>query len=196
VTRRLGLLGGTFDPPHVGHLAAAYAALEALALDEVRLIPAATQPLKAERDAADPRHRLAMTRLLAEADPRLAVDPVEVERGGLSYTVDTLRAYRRDHPAADLVLLIGEDVVATLPQWREPATIAGLARIVVVTRGATAVPDPGVPVERLRTRVIEVSSTELRSRVRAGLPIRGLVPDGVAAYIAAHRLYRAAPQHE
>lgn len=191
VTERLGILGGTFDPPHVGHLLAAYGALEALALDRLVLIPAARQPLKAEAAMTSPGHRLAMTRLLAAADPRLAVDAIEIEREGLSFTVETMRAYRSRHPEADLVLLMGEDAAATLPQWREPAALAALVRVVVLTRGdgATALP-PGFRSERLATRRVDVSATEIRARVRAGLPIRGFVTDAVADYIAAHQLYR------
>jgi len=194
VTERIGLFGGTFDPPHVGHLAVAYAALEGLGLSALRLIPAAQQPLKPGGVAAPPHHRLAMTRLMAAADPRLVVDPIEIERGGLSFTVETVRAYRAAHPSAELVLLIGADVLGTLSQWREPEAIAAAARIVVVTRnedeGPGGVQEPALAFERLATRRIDLSSTELRARVRAGLPIRGFVTDGVADYIAAHGLYR------
>lgn len=191
---RIGLLGGTFDPPHVGHLLLAYGALEQLGLDRVVLIPARRQPLKAGAETAAPEHRLAMTRLLVAGDPRLGVDPVELEREGLSYSVDTVRAYRAAHPAAALTFLMGEDTAATLGHWREPAAIAALARIVVLTRGASGaagapVPE-GIHVERVATRRIDISATEVRARVRAGLPLRGFVTDDVAAYIAAQGLYR------
>lgn len=191
---RIGLLGGTFDPPHVGHLLLAYTALEHLGLDRVVLIPALRQPLKAETETAAPEHRLAMTRLLAGADPRLSVDDLELTRSGLSFSIDTVRAYRASHPAADLTLLLGEDTAATLGQWRDPAGIAALARIVVLTRGeghGPGAPLPaGVRVERVATRRFDVSATEIRARVRAGAPVRGFVTDDVAAYIAAHGLYR------
>lgn len=190
VRERIGVFGGTFDPPHTGHLLAAGSAIERLGLDRVVLIPARRQPLKADAAITSGAHRLAMCRRLAECDGRLVVDPLELEREGLSYTVDTLRAYRASHPEADLVLLVGEDAAATLPQWREPETIAALARIVVLTRdGGSPVAAGGVPVERVPTRRVDVSATEIRARVRAGLPIRGLVPDGVAAYIVEHGLY-------
>lgn len=187
---RIGLFGGTFDPPHTGHLLAAGSALEQLGLDRVVLIPARRQPLKAGARITDGSHRLAMCRRLAECDPRVVVDPVELGREGLSYTVDTVRTYRAAYPEADLVLLIGEDAAATLPQWRDPGAIAAMARIVVLSRDGGATGPAGVvPVERLSTRRVEVSSSEIRARVLAGLPIRGLVPDGVAAYIVEHGLY-------
>lgn len=194
MAERLGLLGGTFDPPHVGHLFMAYTALEELGLDHVVLIPAREQPLKAGRTTAGAEHRLAMTRLLAGADRRLSVDPIELERGGLSYSIDTVRAYRAARPTAQLVFLMGEDTAATLPKWREPGALASLARLVVLTRGEASGGAPGWPadvtVERVATRRIDVSATEVRARVRVGLPLRGFVPDAVADYIAAHDLYR------
>lgn len=190
---RLGLLGGTFDPPHLGHLHLAYSALEQLSLDRVVFIPARRQPLKAGAVLTAAEHRLAMVRLLAAGDPRLAVDPIELEREGLSFTVDTVRTYRALRPDADLVFLMGEDTAATLGQWRAPAELAALARLVVLTRGTPAsggVPSPpGVDVERVATRRIDISATEVRARVRAGKPVRGFVTDEVAAYIAAHGLY-------
>ena len=191
---RLGLLGGTFDPPHLGHLHLAYSAIERLGLDRVTFIPARRQPLKAGAETTEPRHRVAMTRLLADRDTRLSVDPVETEREGLSFSVDTVRAYRAAHSDAELTFLMGEDTAATLPHWREPAVLADLARLVVLTRGIArgeSGPMPqGVHVERVATRRIDISATEIRARVRAGLPLRGFVTDEIAAYIAANGLYR------
>ena len=190
---RIGILGGTFDPPHVGHLLTALDAIEALALDQLLFIPAAEQPLKVGLVAAHAKDRLAMVRLLAGADPKFAVDPIEVDRGGLSYTVDTLRQLRDRWPGPAplaLFLLIGADVAATLPKWRDPEGIAALAQIVMVTRegGSEGLP-PGVA-RRLWTRRVDVSSTEVRSRVRAGRSIRGFVTDPVAEYIALAGLYQ------
>ncbi len=191
---RIGLFGGTFDPPHIGHLFVAYTALERLGLDRVVLVPARRQPLKAGAEITAPEHRLAMLRLLAGDDARLSVDPVELEREGLSYSIDTVRAYRAAHPAAELTFLLGEDSAATLGQWRDPVGIAALARLVVLTRGEAdgsgATMPAGIRVERLATRRIDVSATEVRARARAGLPLRGFVTDDIAAYIAAHGLYR------
>lgn len=195
MTPRLGILGGTFDPPHIGHLLAAYAAREALALDAVVLVPAAQQPLKRGRESAPAEHRLAMTRLLAGDDPRLSVDAIEVERGGLSFTVDTMRAYRAARPDTELHLILGDDAAAQLGQWREVAALAALVRVVILARDGVpgeAVSLPaGMHGQVLRSRRVEVSSTEIRARVRSGLPIRGLVTDAVAGYIAEHRLYRS-----
>ena len=188
---RVGIFGGTFDPPHVGHFIAASDAFEALALDRLVFVPVATQPLKAAQAAASAADRLAMVRLLVAGDDRFSVDAEEVDRGGLSYTVDTLRTLRQRWPAgtADLVLLVGTDAAAQFPQWKEPEAIRALAEIVVLTRG-------GVParfaagMRELGTRRVDVSSTEIRERVKAGKPVRGFVTDAVAGYIAQAGLYR------
>lgn len=196
---RIGIFGGTFDPPHVGHLLAASDAFEALALDRLVFIPAAEQPLKTGQVAAPPSDRRAMLELAIADDPRFTVDPVELERGGLSYTVETLRALRdrwRGDPALALFLLLGEDVAATLPKWREPGTVASLAEIAVLTRldhgaeVAAAAAEPGSARRAVRTRRVDVSSTEVRARVRAGRSIRGFVPEAVERYIAERQLYR------
>src|SRR5258708_2516670 len=134
---RIGIFGGTFDPPHIGHLLAASDAFEALSLDRVVFVPAAGQPLKSAI-VASPEDRLAMVKLLVEGDPRFTVDPIEIERGGLSFTVDTLRAFRdrwKSDGSLALVLLLGADAAATLPQWREPGEVARLAEVVVLRRG-------------------------------------------------------------
>lgn len=188
---RLGILGGTFDPPHTGHLLLALDALDQFHLDRLLLVPAARQPLKVGQEMTAPGHRLAMVRLLKAADPRIGVDGREVERGGLSFTVDTMRALRGEHPNAELFLLMGEDTAATLPQWREPEALAGLVHVVVVGRGTEARPLPaGFQGDRMATRRVDISATEIRARVRDGRSIRGFVPDAVADYIAAHSLYR------
>jgi nicotinate-nucleotide adenylyltransferase len=189
---RIGLLGGSFDPPHTGHLLAASDAFEALSLDRLVFIPAATQPLKAGQHVTPPADRFEMTRLLVGNDERFAVDPIEIERGGLSYTVDTLTALSARWVDADLFWLVGTDVTVTFAKWREPARIGELATLVVLQRAGeqpdlTAMP-AGTRV--LPTRRIDVSSTEIRQRVAAGRSIRGFVPDSVAEFIAAQRLYR------
>lgn len=191
MTTRLGILGGTFDPPHVGHLLFALDALDALSLDRLLLVPAWRQPLKTGVEMTEPAHRLAMSRLLAAADPRMAVDDSEVARAGLSYTVDTVRHLRGVYPDAEFFLLMGEDTAVTLPQWREPAALADLVQVVVTGRGAAERPLPsGFRAQRLTVRRVDLSATEIRARVRAGRSIRGFVPDAVADYIAAHQLYR------
>jgi nicotinate-nucleotide adenylyltransferase len=204
-TVRLGLFGGTFDPPHVGHLLAASDAYEALHLDRVVFIPAASQPFKQGAVAASTSERLAMLRLLAGDDPRFEVDPIEIDRGGLSYTVDTLDAYAARHPASERFLLIGEDLAAQIATWHQADRIAALAQVVVLVRGLDAdvssghaEPDassgsrerPPMPVVRIATRRVDVSSSEIRARVRAGLSVRGFVTEAVADYIRAAALYR------
>lgn len=186
---KLGLFGGTFDPPHLGHFLAAVDAAEALALDRLVWVPAATQPLKAGEAVTEVSHRLEMTRLTVAGDPRFSVDAMEVERGGLSFTIDTLRAFRERQSDVALFLLLGADAAALLPKWREPEAIRALAEVVVLTRGEVGlVPSAG---ERmLATRRVDVSATEIRERVRLGRSIRGFVPDAVREYIAANGLYR------
>ncbi len=186
---RLGIFGGSFDPPHVGHLLVVADALEALSLDLVVFVPAAVQPLKAGQPAAGPRHRLAMVRLLVGDDPRFAVDPIEIERDGLSYTVETLAAFAERYPEAQRFFLVGMDVLGSFGRWRDPDKVLRLAILAVIERQGEAgrIPDGAVRVE---TRRVDVSSTEIRERVRAGRTIRGFVPEAVAAYIAEQRLYR------
>ncbi len=187
---RIGLFGGTFDPPHTGHLLAGMAAVEALALDALVLIPAARQPLKQGVEQTPAQHRLAMVQALAAGVPGWSVDDREVRAGGLSFTVDSVRAWREAHPGAALFLLLGADAAALLPRWREPETIAEWAEVVVLRRGEEPLPSVPIPVRALSTRRVDISATEVRARVRAGKPIRGFVPEAVGAYIAAHGLYR------
>ena len=195
-TMRLGLFGGTFDPPHVGHLLAASDAFEALHLDRVLFIPAASQPFKQGAVAASTSDRLAMLRLLVGEDTRFEVDPIEIDRGGLSYTVDTLDAYAARDPASERFLLIGEDLAAQIATWRQADRIAALAQVVVLARGLDADVSsghedrPAVPLIRIATRRVDVSSSEIRARVRAGLSLRGFVTEAVADYIRAAALYR------
>ena len=205
---RLGIFGGTFDPPHVGHLLAASDAFEDLALDRLLFVPAAIQPLKASKRTAPANHRLAMVRLTTGADDRFGVDSVELDREGLSYTVDTLREFARRFPSAELFFLVGADVLSTFEQWRDPHIVLELATLAIMTRRAKSddhLIDPlprwqtrsrTVDAElahrttRVATRRFDVSSTEIRERVRAGRPIHGFVTDAVAEYIGSHGLYR------
>lgn len=192
---RLGIFGGTFDPPHVGHLLAASDAIEHLALDRLVFVPAAIQPLKASRETASGADRLAMVRLTVGGDPRLETDSVELDRDGLSYTVDTLRDFARRFPSADRFFLVGCDVLSTFAQWRDPRGVLELATLAIVTRS----PDADVMemdeelarrVTPVPTRRVDVSSTEIRDRVRLGRSIHGFVTDAVAEYISSHGLYR------
>jgi nicotinate-nucleotide adenylyltransferase len=190
---RLGILGGTFDPPHIGHLLAAVDAVERLTLDRMVLVPASVQPLKAEAKVADATHRLAMTRLLVEGDDRFVVDPLEIERAGLSFSVDTLRTFAERYPADERFFVVGADVLRTFERWREPEEVLRLATLVVMARESADEASPAVVPGGARvipSRRIDVSSTEIRARVLAGRSLRGFVPDSIAAYIAAHGLYR------
>jgi nicotinate-nucleotide adenylyltransferase len=191
---RVGVFGGTFDPPHVGHLLTAVDAVERLELDRLLFVPAGAQPLKVGRVSAAPAERLAMTALLAGDDARFAVDSVEIDRGGLSYTVDTLDALAGRWPDAALHLLVGADVLRTFAQWREPHRVARMAQLVVLDREGDAAGSPAVGTvagaRRLATRRVDVSSTEVRARVRAGQSIRGFVPEAIADFIESAGLYR------
>ena len=190
---RLGLFGGSFDPPHVGHLLAAVDAFETLGLDRLVLVPAAVQPLKAGLAAATAHQRLAMVRLLVGNDTRFSVDAVEIERAGVSYTVDTLQTFAERFPDAERFFLVGEDAMAAFGAWREPRQILRLARLAILRRPDATVqsvenrPDGTIA---LATRLVDVSSTEIRERVRAGKSIRGFVPESVATFIETERLYR------
>jgi nicotinate-nucleotide adenylyltransferase len=188
---RLGIYGGSFDPPHLGHLLPVLDAAEQLELDGVRYVPAAIQPLKVGRAAASPADRLAMTERLVQGIPGFSVDPAEIARPGLSYTVDTLAGVAADVPGAELFLLLGADAYPLFDQWRDPDRVRALATIVVLVRGDGAPSPRELPgVRVLQSRRVDISSTELRARVRDGRTIRGFVPDAVADYIAEHRLYR------
>jgi nicotinate-nucleotide adenylyltransferase len=190
---RIGLLGGSFDPPHNGHLLAAGDAFDALSFDRLVFVPAAVQPLKAGQTVATPAQRLDMVRCLVDGDPRFDVSTIEIDRGGLSYTVDTLTTLAAEWPHAELFWLVGADVIESFAKWREPQRIAELATIVVLRRtDERGTPElASIPGARLlASRRIDISSTEIRERVRAGKSIRGFVPDAVAGLIAAQRLYR------
>jgi nicotinate-nucleotide adenylyltransferase len=190
---RLGIFGGTFDPPHLGHLLVAIDAVEALALDRLIFVPAARQPLKADMVTAPAAARLAMVQRRVGDDPRFGVDSVEIDRDGLSFTIDTLRAFAARAPEAERFFLLGADAWRTFPRWREPSEIMRLATVVVLTRGGEPIGPAasGLRAPRvLPARRIDVSSTEIRSRVRAGLSLRGFVSEAVREYIEENGLYQ------
>jgi nicotinate-nucleotide adenylyltransferase len=190
---RVGVFGGTFDPPHIGHLLLASDAREALSLDSLIFIPAATQPFKIHSQAiASPQDRLEMVRLAVADDANYTVDDTEIARKGLSFTVDTLEHLSKKHPGAELFLLLGEDALAGVEQWRNPERIRELATLAVMRRtdpdGAAAPIAPGV--KAVSTRRVDVSSTEIRDRLHAGKSIKGFVPESVERFIDARGLYR------
>ncbi|HWC30519.1 MAG TPA: nicotinate-nucleotide adenylyltransferase [Dehalococcoidia bacterium] len=189
---KIGVLGGTFDPIHVAHLLLAEQAREQLDLDKVLFVPAGDPWRKASRRVAPAKHRLAMTRLAVEHDPGFVVDECEVMREGPSYTVDTLRELANRFSKDEIYLLLGEDALADLPFWHEPAQIADHATVVVAPRGGVVLPELPFDAERvLRIKMpyMDVSSTDLRERARHGKSLRYLVPDPVIAYIDEHKVY-------
>jgi nicotinate-nucleotide adenylyltransferase len=204
---RLGIFGGSFDPVHYGHLLLAECCREALALDEVWLVPAAQPPHKQDRKLAPGKARLEMLELaLADHEP-MRPSALELERGGVSFTVDTLEAICQAHPEAELFLLLGADSLRDLPTWRKPQRILELALPVAVRRGGNPEPDYHVlaglsspqrleAIRRLQVEMprIDLSSTDLRRRARLGLSLRFRTPRAVEEYIRAHGLYRDAPE--
>ena len=190
---RIGVFGGTFDPPHVGHLLLAADACDALSLDRLIFVPAGAQPFKVETPAvATPENRLEMVSLAAGNDPRYAVEDTEIRREGLSYTVDTLEEIARNNPRAELFLLIGEDTLSGFSGWKQPQRIRELATLAVMQRtGSSDSTEPRAKgVLAMSTRRVDVSSTEIRKRLADGKSIRGFVPDPVERYIASRGLYR------
>jgi len=192
--KRIGLLGGTFDPPHLAHLAAAAAARQDLGLDEVWFVPAARPPHKRGRRLSPAATRLALLRRALAGVAGFRVLPLELARRGPSYTVDTLEELRRRHPAHEWWLVVGADMLADLPNWRAPRRVVELAGVAAVPRPGTPARRPrGVPAARLRVvdaPTLAISSTELRARVARGASIRFLVPAAVERYVRRHGLYR------
>jgi len=188
---RLGLFGGSFDPVHCGHLLVAQAACEEMQLDRLYFIPAAQSPFKPGQQAAPAVDRLRWLRLALAGRTHCEVDGQELERGGTSFTIDTLRDYRQRFPEATLFWLIGADHVPSLPAWRDAAELAQLAEFIVIPRPGQA-PAPFPP--PFRGRVLQgvpfgVSSSAIRARVQAHQSIAGLVPDAVAEAIHQSKLY-------
>ena len=189
---RLGLYGGSFDPVHCGHLLVAQAALEELHLDRLIFIPAAQSPFKPGTPPAPAALRARLLRLALVGRPEYAVDEFELHRGGVSYSIDTVRHFRTRFPEAEFCWLIGSDHVAALPHWRDSAALAALVDFVVIPRPGEA-PAPPPATFRLRQLggwPLAVSSSEIRRRVQNGQPIQHLVPPGVAEVIQTEGLYR------
>lgn len=196
---RIGILGGTFNPPHIGHLICAQEAHIQLKLDRVLIVPARLPPHKAVEDEPGASHRLELCRLAVAGDERLRASSLEIERDGPSYTVATLEQLHACAPESELYLIVGGDVAAGLPTWHAPERVLALATLAVAKRGGTSQAAVRSALGSLRGGEravffamprIAISSTMVRRRARAGLPIRYLVPDAVAAYIQQHNLYR------
>ena len=188
--QHIGLFGGTFDPPHLGHLVMANAAGAQFGLDQICWMPARRSPHKRGMHPSDARHRLGMTRAATEGNAAFRVSDMEVRRSGPSFTVDTLRAFREDYPAARLFLLIGEDNWSQFHLWRQPEAIRSMADLVVYPRrGGGTPPKPDTGVRVVDAPLIDVTASDIRQRVSQGRSIRYLVPDKVRTYIERHRLY-------
>ena len=191
---RIGVFGGTFDPPHVGHLLLASDACESLRLDRLIFIPVWTQPLKVGTPpVASPQDRLEMVRLAVADDANYAVDDTEITRKGLSYTVDTLEHLAERYKGAKLFLLMGQDALVGFPQWRNPERIRELATVAAMARSDTLNLWSGVAGENfvpVSTRRVDLSSSEIRERRREGKSIKGFVPESIERFIEARGLYR------
>lgn len=194
---KLALFGGSFDPPHLGHLAFARFALDALVPDRLLWLPAGRQWQKPDQVMAAGVHRVQMLKLLTAGEARFAVDDRELHRRGPSFTADTLREFKAEAPGAELMFLIGQDQYARLPTWYRAEAVASLATLVVVPRaGETVVTPPGMPPHRLQVLNLPdtpISSTAVRDAVAHGNDISPLVGADVASYIDSHRLYEKKP---
>jgi nicotinate-nucleotide adenylyltransferase len=194
MTRRIGVFGGTFDPIHIGHLILAERAREGLALDRVLFLPASAPPHKRNRPVSDAKLRREMVDVAIGGNEAFESSDLEIRRGGVSYTVDTLREIRRLQPADELFLLLGGDAVDDVPNWKDPDEIVRLAVLAVARRSCAerplALPYPDARVAAVDMPTVDVSSSEIRRLVQAGRSIRYLVPAGVQAFIDAHNLYR------
>jgi nicotinate-nucleotide adenylyltransferase len=201
MNKRVGIFGGTFDPIHNAHMALAHAALKALALHEVRFIPAG-QPWQRQNSVSAAQHRVAMTALAIDGETQFVLDRREVDRAGPSYSLDTVRELAAEQPNHEWVLMIGADQYATLHTWRDWQSLLGLVTLAVANRPNTRpnthpsvvqVPDPAV--QRFTHKVVplpmlDISSTDIRQRVKSGADISALVPPPVARYIETNHLYR------
>lgn len=181
------MLGGTFDPIHLGHLAAARAAMDCAGLDRVLLVPTGVPPHRPPAVGAV-RDRLAMTRLAVAGDPRFEVSDIELQRNGASYTVDTLRELRKLHPNDELFLVLGWDAAKLMETWREPEEVRRLAQVIVVTRPGSGVPATSTEILCERPTP-DISGSALRAALRRGEKVTGKLPEPVADYIAANGLY-------
>jgi nicotinate-nucleotide adenylyltransferase len=198
---RVGILGGAFNPPHIGHLVCAQEALLQLELESVLFMPVGEAPHRELENDPGPETRLEMVELAIEEDDRFAGSRMEIDRDGPSYTSDTLRELHDAAPGDEHVLILGGDQAAALPEWHEPEQVLELAQVAVVERSNWSRNAVGIRVGRLngaeRIRyldmpVIQVSSSSVRRRIAAGLPIRYLVPDRVASFIDSKDLYATA----
>ena len=188
---RLGVMGGTFDPIHNGHLVAASEVAAALNLDEVLFVPTGEPWQKSEVTPTSDRYL--MTEIATAANPRFKVSTIDIDRNGPTYTVDTLRDLRKAHPDAELFFITGADAISSIAGWKDVEELWTLANFVAVTRPGHKLDLPDAPagvIQVLEIPALSISSTDIRERVAAGKPIWYLVPDGIVQFIAKHGLYR------
>jgi nicotinate-nucleotide adenylyltransferase len=189
---RIGVMGGTFDPIHNGHLVAASEVRQHFGLDEVLFVPTG-QPYQ-KRDVSEAEHRYLMTVIATASNPDFTVSRVDIDRGGPTYTIDTLRELRAARPDAELSLISGADAVAQILDWKDARELFSLAHFVAVSRPGHPLTVSGLPEEHvslLEVPALAISSTDCRSRVSRGFPVWYLVPDGVVQYISKYHLYRS-----
>ena len=193
--KRLGIMGGTFDPIHHGHLVAASEVASRFQMDEVIFVPAGQPWQKAHSDVSPAEDRYLMTVIATAANPRFAVSRIDIDRPGPTYTIDTLRKLRAHHrPAVDLFFITGADALETILSWSHVKELFTLAHFIGCTRPGHTLSDPGFPaggVSLLEIPALAISSTDCRTRVRRGEPIWYLVPDGIVQYISKRGLYLA-----
>jgi nicotinate-nucleotide adenylyltransferase len=196
---KLGVLGGTFDPPHFGHLRLAAAALTQLALDKVLFAPVGVQPLKQDHPASAPEQRARMVELAIAGEPRFAISRADLDRPGPHYTVDLLAIIQGQYPDAALWFILGEDSLGDLLRWRDPARIIQLARLAVLRRPGyepdwatlnQALPDLPARIDWIEHAEIAISASDIRRRLQDGLPLTSLVPAQVIDYLTEQHLYR------
>ena len=191
VRRRIGIMGGTFDPIHHGHLVAASEVAQVFDLDEVVFVPTGQPWMKPDVTVGE--HRYLMTVIATAANPRFNVSRVDIDREGPTYTVDTLRDLRAHYPDADLFFITGADAVTQILEWKDVDDIWQFAHLVAVSRPGHRLSTTGLPADRvtsLEVPALSISSTDCRARVAKGWPVWYLVPDGVVQYIGKHGLYR------
>ena len=195
---KLGILGGTFDPPHYGHLTLAQAALTQLQLDQILFAPVGVQPLKQDQPASAPEHRARMIELAITDQPHFALSRTDLDRSGPHYTVDLLAIIQQQYPDAALWFILGEDSLSDLLLWRDPARLIQLARLAVLRRPGCQpdwptldreLPDLRRRIDWIEHTAIDISASDIRQRVQHGLPLTGLTPEHVSAYVVAQRLY-------
>lgn len=190
---RIGVMGGTFDPIHHGHLVAASEVQAWFDLDEVVFVPTGRPTFKLDQDVTAAEHRYLMTVIATASNPRFTVSRVDVDRDAVTYTIDTLRDLRAERPDAELFFITGADAIQQILSWKDPQELFKLAHFVAVTRPGHRLSLEGLAPEAVTAveiPALAISSTDCRARARKGEPVWYLVPDGVVQYISKHRLYR------